>query len=452
MSTETKQTRVSLNEIIGTKVSASRIGATLKYGTINRAVDEVSAPFDEIVTEYNTVNNQLKSGKRTFSVPHKQPNGETKRVTGERELSLDERAAAEKTLNTLEPKFSEALLKRAALSTVRFRTSKDNGAFLSVVADRIVTELLLHGMKSAVAESSSRVKIAHLHEEGVENLPTYSLFSGIKLFKETSLKVLKQKLQAAHDDEVKKARKEAVKECREKYTLKTKKEKSEVAPAAAAASAEGAPALVPAESAPVEAEEEAKKSPFTHYVNETRKHLLELHPELMVKGKNEDKKLTVSAECSLYIADLITCFTQRIGSMAVELTEYHSSKTVNTQTLMCAVKMLMIDGHTSQEIIELIPEMVPDSQALKAEEKKQAEEKKAGRKYEFDKNTLPQVPGFAAKRVINYPTSGYAELCAEIVQKLALLPKPEHAKPAEEAAPVGTPAAAPAPAPAPATN
>jgi hypothetical protein len=124
----------------------------------------------------------------------------------------------------------------------------------------------------------------------------------------------------------------------------------------------------------------------------------------------------------------LTEFHQRISVHLAEAVRYDKSKTVQVETVLFVLKMLLIDGHRPAETIELKNVDVPNPEILKAEQDKKAAEKKAGRSYKIDKSKIPSVIGRQAVHTVTYPTSGFADLAATINSKLAELEAEEAAK------------------------
>jgi hypothetical protein len=450
-----KKTRTSANEAMGTELGVARTFSTLK-DIINNKVDELRKPHEEIVSQYNAVLHQLASGKTHYT----EKVAATKQwVSGERDMNANERAAAEKVAAELAPKVKEATLKKAAFSQVRIRVSAQAGVYLSIVADKLATDLLLHGMQSAVKEECTMVRLCHIHQDGLETLLVYPLCSGIDIFKKTATAVLceRQAEKAAEElkaykkvaaEELRAAKKAIRKEFNDKFILHRRKDegKEETTPAAAAAAAapaDAAPAT-PAEPAPAAesssvSDATAASHPFFHYVGKIRKTLSKQHPELNVKNK----PVKASKEALLYISDIVYEFVTRVGRFsALLILDLLDNKTVTVEVLKTVIKSMMVDSHTPSDVITLENVMVPAPDLLKAAEAKSAEEKKAGRDGKFDIESIPKVPGFKATRVISYPTSQFDTLAAEVARKSDLIPKKEPKKKPD--APADVPAPTPA--------
>jgi hypothetical protein len=418
---------------------------------LNAKIDAAIAELKKTLAEYHDAKAKLESGVSTSS-EEVVVDGKKTHVAKTAPLSDAEKASLSATVESVGPTVPSLDAKVKALSRERIRFSNEASIALAMICDEIVQELVTHTMDRVLAAKKKIIQICHLHEAGVEQLPLYPLVKSLPSFAARAAQLANTLADEKASAALATALTQAEKEWRKKHSVVRKRTK-EVAPAApaaqpAAAAAEQAPAesaapapestpapAVPAaaEEAPEESDDDAavdvsdSKTSFKFYVHQVCKNL--------VKKDERYKSVRVSTEIRGYLSDLLVEFIQRLAPLVALTASAMKNKTVNDSAILRTVKSLLIDGHASEETIELLPALVDDPAAVKAETLKRDEEKKAGRKYKIDMTKIPQVNGFKAVHTVKYPTSGYAELEERVkakLEKYSALPPSEQLKVAEE--------------------
>jgi hypothetical protein len=269
-------------------------------------------------------------------------------------------------------------------------------------------------MNRVLAAKKKIIQVNHLHEAGVEKLSLYPLIKSLPSFVAMSEKLAKEAHDSASAALLSAALAQAEKDFKKKFAVHMPKKKKQAVHVAE----EAEPTPV---AAPVEEEEETdedvddssdSKTSFRFYVGQVCKETVKRDPRY--------KAVRVSTAIRGYLSNLLVEFIQRLSSLVHLTATNMKNKTINDVAILRTVEALLIDGHSTHEVIEYKDAMVLDPAVLKAESAKREEEKKAGREYKVDLEKVPKVPGVVAVRTVTYPTSGYALLASKVEEKLKL--------------------------------
>lgn len=411
--------------------ATSRVATNINTMGVNALAKARHAELDDKLKSYEHAKAVLAAGKLTDTREvEKTENGVTTKTkeSFERAITAEEKAAFTKTAAELEHTHLSMAADSEAYAHACLRFAKNTPAAIAVVVDESVKQLVGHAMSVCDAGNHKMVKLEHLYSSGVEKLSLAALL--LPLHTSVEVRTSLEKKQRENAERVAKEvlLKNQEKELKRRYHI-TKKDVA----AAAAKEAAAAPAAVAAPAPePEEADDEAdvpvdRKTSFNHYAKEICK----------IVGDTDfaAKKLRVSGEVYAHLARLMKEFHNRLAPMLAESVRYDKSKTIQVETVLFALKLLLIDGHAPVETIELKNVDIPNPDVLKAEQEKKAAEKKAGRQYKIDMSKIPNVIGRQAVHTVTYPTSGYAALEATVRRKLAEVEAEEAAKKTVEAAP-----------------
>jgi hypothetical protein len=406
-------------------VSAARVRTHIDRNGLNKNICAETAVQKALLDpKYVAAKTALSSGKVSEQVevkaaePEKIVDGVTVNAkpaeyeTKSRDITDAERAAFEATVAAGAGVAKPVEQKLAALSSQRFRISQNTPLVLSIVAERMVSELMHHTMKYATENKRKIISVAHLHESDPSKLSLYPLYANVPSFREEATRVAKE----AAEELAASTRKQTERDVKKQYGLSIRAKKTEAALAEEAKKAEEAK-LVAAAEAEVDDESEADSgTSFRFYVGQVCKQL--------INANDSFKSVRVSKEIRSHVSDVITDVLVRFSTLLLQVTECLKNKTISESSVMHTLEILLTDGHERVETLELKPIMVPEPKALEVEEAKV----KANKDYKFKPEDLPQVSSWAAVRTVSYPTSGYNALAAELKEKLEA-----HAKAAEKA-------------------
>jgi hypothetical protein len=387
------QHKQSKSEKAAVFISAARVRRHIDKLNLNSALDIMTHELKVSINSYKAAAADVEAGKLTGDA-----------LTAAKDLM------AATDIDTLERKM-------VALSRERIRFSNEAAVVLAIICDEMVQQLAGAAMNHILATKKKIIYVQHLHEAGVEKLSLYPLFKTLPSFSAQAVAIAK----ATADDQRATALKEALtqgeKDFKKKYNVRVARKKvdpdaakSEVKPEAVAE--------VAAEAEKPEAKEEDEdsdsdsKTSFKFYVDKVCKELVRREPKYSA--------IRVSTKIKVYLSDLVVEFIQRISPLVHLTAHLMKNKTINDIAILKTVEALLLDGHTGVETIELKECEVVDAEKLKAEQTKQAEEKKEGREYKFNVDDLPKVSGFTAVRTLTYPTAKFNDLNAVVQQKLKL--------------------------------
>lgn len=414
--------------------STSRVTTNINTMGINALPKSLHGDLDDKIKAYKYAKNALAAGKISDSREvDKVENGATTKVkeTYERAITAEEKAAFTKIAAEYEHSISSMEADCHAYSQACLRFAKNTSPAIAITVDQIVNQLVTHAMTNGLAKGRKNIDIEHLYSAGIDKLSLAALVTSLPSAVETRSKLERE--QREHSEKVAKEvlLKNQEKDLKKRYHI-TKKDvaAAEAKEAAQPLAAGPAVAAAPAEDDEVDAEAHLpvdRKTSFDHYVREICKYI-------SIKYF-EGQKLRVSGELRGHIAKLISEFHQRLGPMLSEAVRYDASKTVQVDTVLFVLKLLLIDGHRRVETIELKNIDVPSQDILKKEQDKKAAEKKAGRSYKIDMSKIPHVIGRQAVHTVSYPTSGFDALAKIIADKLTLLEAEDAEKKPAEAAP-----------------
>jgi hypothetical protein len=211
------------------------------------------------------------------------------------------------------------------------RVSSETPIAAAAVLDRVVKELLCHGLDQAKASEDKQMEVAHLHDGNPSNLVCFPLINKLPEW-EGFDPDLEEELKQARTAENK-----AAKEARE-----AKKAAEEKKGAGAAARAKAA-----AEEDEEEDEsQEHTKTTFVTYVDNALK---------SVKKSEEYRSMRVSIRVREYLSDIVASAIKRMASLSrIIVQQVMSVRTMNAGHVMAVVALLMTDeGHTDEQVAEL---------------------------------------------------------------------------------------------------
>jgi len=404
---ETTTKRQAPAQTAGLKISPARVRRFLDSGNLNAAIGAMQAIYKKDVDAYKSAEKLLESGKKSekYEGKVKKDDGaeETLHKVREVDLTEAEKQALKDEMSKIQPHLKEYEDKLAALSRERVRVSNDAPMALAIVCEAFTHHLDLHAMESTLKAKKKIVQIDHVHSAGVELLGLFSLVKCLPSFVANAARVAADAKQAELDAAIADAKEKALKEFKKLYNV-TKTKKAEK-PAAQPA---------PAEEHVAEEPEPLVNTKFQHYVHQVCK--------CICSSKKEYEKIRFSKEFKRYLSDLIVELINRLSALVHLTTESMKIKTVNKSSIMKTIEFIMIDGHAADEQLALGAAKVADPAALKAEQQKKEDAKKAGQTYVVAKN-LPEVDGFVASRTVKFPTCTYDALSAEVDEKLAIFEK-----------------------------
>jgi histone H3/H4 len=412
--------------------STSRVTTNINTMGVNALSKARRGDLDTKIEAFKYAKAALAAGKVSDSREvEKTENGATVKVkeSYDRNITAEEKASFTKTVATYEHSILSMEADSHAYSQDCLRFAKNAAPAIAVVIDETVKQLVTHAMQVGEAKGRKNIDLDHLYTPGLEKLSLAPLVLSLPTAVEVRNRLDRE--QREHNEKVAKEvlLKNQEKELKRRYHITKKdvaaadaKEAAAVPVAAAPAAAEPEPEEVdPEEHLPVD-----RKTSFDHYVREICK--------VVSTHSFAGKKLRVSGDMRTHVATLMKELLRRIAPMLSEAVRYDKSKTVQVDTVLFVLKLLLIDGHAAVETVELKNVDIPNPDALKVEQDKKAAEKKAGRKYVIDMSKIPNVIGRQAVHTVTYPTSGYADLEATIKRKLAQVEAEEAAKkPAEVA-------------------
>lgn len=414
-------------------VSAARIRTHIDRNGLNRLICAETAIQKALLDpKYVAAKSALSTGKVSEQVevkaaePEKIVDGTTVPAkpaefeTKSRDITDSERAAFEATVTAGAGVAKPIEQKLAALSGQRFRISQNTPLVLSVVAERVISELMNHTMKYANENKRKIISVAHLHESDPSKLPLYPLYSSTPSFRTEAARVAKENAEELAAS----TRKQTERDVKKQYGLSIRAKKTEAALAEEAKRVEEAKLATPEHEVDIEDEVDSGTS-FKFYVGQVCKQL--------IASNDAFKSIRISKEIRSHVSDVVTDMLVRFSTLLLQVTECLKNKTISEASVTHTLELLLTDGHERVETLELKPIMVPEPKVLEVEEQKA----KANKEYKFDPSALPQISSWAAVRTISYPTSGYTALAAEIEAKLAAHAKAMvKAESKQEAAPV----------------
>lgn len=423
--------------------ATSRVTTNINTLGINALPRSRHNELDEKIKSFKYAKSALAAGKVTDSREvEKTENGATTKVkeSYERALTAEEKASFTKTVAEYEHSILSMEADSHAYSQSCMRFAKNTAPAIAITVDQVVKQLVTHAMEVGDAKGRKNIELVHLYTPGLEKLPLAPLVLSLPSSVEVRSRLERE--QRDHNEKVAKEvlLKNQEKDMKKRYGIKKKdvaaadakeaaaKEAAVIAAAKEAAAkeiAEGKAGKAAAKEPEEEEDAEAhlpvdRKTSFDHYVREICKQVS--------ANSFAEKKLRVSGEMRKHIATLMKEFHQRLNPMLAEAVRYDASKTVQVDTVLFVLKLLLIDGHSPVETIELKNVDVPNPDVLKKEQEKKAAEKKAGRPYKIDMSKIPNVIGRQAVHTVTYPTSGFPALEAIIKSKLAEIEAEEAAK------------------------
>jgi hypothetical protein len=403
-----KQPRVQVTKQLHIFVSPARVRRHFDKLGLNAAIDKEIKPYKQRLATFKEAERQLATGKIEFVTEVKtttEVDGKTKttkkNVKESRELTEAERASAQAVVDSIRPEEQSLNDKISALSRERVRFSDKASITLAIICDQIVAQLGKHAMDRVLDEKKKIIQVSHVHGAGVELLPLYQLFCTLPSFKKTQAAIDAQSLERAYAKRLADAVAKAEKDLRKKYDIKKK------APAAPKADHAEEADLVE------EQEEDAtydSKTSFKFYVHQVCKHVIDSDVKY--------RSVRISAAIKNYLSDLLVEFIKRMSPLILETTVNMKNKTVNNPAIMRTAEFLLIDGLAPTENVKLSVGKVRDASAFRAEVKKRDDEKKAGRKYTINQESIAQIDGFVAARTVEFKCAGYDLLNNTVEEKL----------------------------------
>lgn len=389
-------------------ISAARSRRHLDKLNLNAKLLSVLSEHKKVIAEYKLAAETLAT-KKVHVLDAKTKNSVAREAT-DMELT-----AAEQLVNKLKPSINDHEMKAAALSAEKIRFSSNASTVLSIICEEVVLQLAEHTMEKALNDKKKIIQVEHLHEEGVDTLSLYPLFSQLPLFKSTGAKL------ALRDENKKMAQRDAAllaaaeKEWKLKYGVQAPKKKKHVEDAKEeAAEPVEEPAADVHVSTDEEEEDDDSKTSFRFYIQRVCVDL---------KSRNDKYKvIRISTEIRSYLSTLVVELIQRLSNLVFLTADSMKNKTITDSVIMRTVEYLLIDGHKQEETIELVPGQVKDPESIKKEIAKRKEAHANGVEYDGTPlSKIPTVEGLEAVRKVSYPTSGYAALAAAVEEKCKLL-------------------------------
>lgn len=417
--------------------STSRVTANLNVHGINELLKAKHSELDEKIKDFEHAKEALAAGKVTDTREvEKTENGVTTKVkeSYERPLTAEETAGFKKTIEQYSHSISAMEADCHAYGAACMRFAKNTPNAVAVVCDEVIKQIVNHAMSTGQKENPPRknIDIDYMYSEGLEQVPLAPLFVSLPTYVETRNRLTQERRSEAEKLERAVLLKNQEKELRRTYKI-TKKMVTEAAAKAEAAKAVAAAAPVAKEDdndddvvdneahVPVD-----RKTSFNHYAQLLCK---------FVSAKNfPGRKMRATGELCKHLAKLLSELCQRLCVLLAESVKFDDSKTVQVDTVLFVLKLLLIDGHKPVETVELTNVDVPNPEILKKEQEKKEAEKAAGRSYKIDMSKIPSVIGRQAVHKVTYPTSGYAALEATIMAKIAEFDAEEATKAAAKAA------------------
>lgn len=403
--------------------STSRVTTNLNVFGINALLKARHSELDDKIKSFEHAKAALASGKLTDTREvDKVEGGATTKVkeSYERALTADESASFKKTVEQHSHSISSMEADRHAYGSACLRFAKNTANAVAVVCDEIVKQVFNHAMAAGLKDDKKHISVEHMYSEGIDKLPLAPLFNTLPTFTETFNALTTER--RAKDE---KTAREVLLKNHDKELRRTYKITKKMAESAGKTAPAPAPAAAPEEdekesSDPEEHEPVDRKRSFNHYAG----NLCKTESALKYPGQ----KLHATGKLRDHLAKLISDYCRRLCTLLAESVKYDDSKTVQVETVLFVLKLLLVDGHKPVETVELQNVDVPNPDVLKKEQEKKAAEKKAGRSYKIDMSKIPNVIGRKAVHTVTYPTSGYDALEKVIKSKLAEFDAEEDAK------------------------
>ncbi len=405
--------RRQTNKALGISISSARVRRHMDKLNLNNSVDTMVTDLKQKLAALNLARDQLDTGVVKTQVS-RDVDGKKTQETLERPLTSEERESLTARLQNYSVDLQQLQMRVEALTPERTRFSTEASIVLAIISHELTKQLATHAMCRVLAAKKKIIQINHLHEQGVEMLPLYPLVKSLPSFVQTSAKLAHAAREAEMADFKAQIMYSAEKDFKKKYGVHASKKKKVDEPAQVVEPVVEKPAEEHEEVLPGSDEAEDSqdsKTSFQFYVGQICREL--------VNQDSRYKAVRISTEIRSYLSDLLVEFIQRLSTLVYLTATCMKNKTINDTAIMKTVEMLLVDGHKQVDTIELKELAVYDKEAMKAEVAKKVEEKKAGRDYKINFETLPKVPGMVAQKVVTYPTSGYADLYRVVNDKLA---------------------------------
>lgn len=395
-------------EIIPT-ARVRRVFATL---TLNSACLEALAPLEAKLRELKVAEAALAAGTQS----HKAEDGTVSDVP----LTDAERTAFSASVATLSPQKADLEAKRKALQHAKSRFSPRASQVLSVVVEKIVSQIFQHAMASALLNKKKIIKVKHALSAGIEKSPLFCLFSPLPIYQRAANQVAAetaaQELEALMAKIKTECEKEIYKRCPEAKPKRAKKATAQPAASSATPAAEPAPTPAPAQEPTPEAEEGDSHSSFAFYIGNIGTDVISKHPEF--EGNR------VSAELRAFLSELIEQFIHRVAVLVWLSTEEMGISTISDEVVLHTLQRIMLDCKTYTETLTLQEVDEPDQAALVAA---RAAAKAAGTK--CDRSTVAKCKVLKCVRELKFDDEHFVELRSQCRERVAAIEA--SAKPAD---------------------
>lgn len=352
----------------------------------------VNGPLIGQISEIKPKLKALKDAKETINAGTFNDFSSGKKVV--RDANSDEKLAAAKIVSELAPLEADLVMRLAALQKEKIRLSLETPHAFAAALEFIVTNLAKFAYAAAKKGDCKMIYSEHIHADGIEDTPVYSLVCNLPSFVEQAKKVATAKLEAANKKIVAETKARTEKEMKLAHNLKNIKQKkadTKPAPAPAAPAPEAKPAEEEAE------HEESDRTNFKIYVFKLFRAAAQSEPDW--------ESIRISTETKSYFSDLCIQFIQACSKHIVQRL---SNKTVDHNAVMNVAKTFMINRLIPTESLTFENVTEADTEAVKAELKAVQEAKAAGvDRPRVKLENLPQVPAFKVVRTISYSGSGY---------------------------------------------
>lgn len=399
-----------------THTSAARVRFYIDKKIMNHTINCESNRMRNEIAAMVTATSALANGYVTVTTPESTSDDGvvTPASSANVPLSAEQRERFQADINRVAPFENEYTLKIEALRHERVRFSSEASAVLSTVCDEMISELVNHAIKSALEDKKKIIRVAHVHEPGIEKLSLYPLVCALPSFVENANIYAAEQKSREFDALRKQIRNEVWKEFRTRFNQSIARKKKDAGLVL--------PIKVPEDQADVVEDADAEDTDATTHADGKTTFVFYLMQECksIIGGNPAYTGVRFSTGIKRYLSSLIIEFIRRVSTLVG-----HSSqgaltrKTVNGAAILRTVEKLLIDGKQPLETISYASAVVKCPKTKEQEVTKRKEQKKLGVDYKIDHEKLPDVQGFVATKNVSYPDSGYGKLLAAVEARKA---------------------------------
>lgn len=394
-------------EALGSPIAPARIRRYMDPLFINRQVNQEVRRIKSLITGYRAALEALSAGGYPF-LEETTVDGVLVQEEKIRPFTPEELASNTAIVDELKDKMPRLEAEFGLYSRERIRFSDSAAATLSVVANKIVENLMTHAIANVVVMEKSIVQIGHLHSAGLEDVALYPLISTLPVFVSTAKKCAET--QAKHDYIINehKHKVQAYKDVKVECAIKRNQ-----LPSIKNAPAPGTvPSAITDLHEPASGFPDETKPAFKFYVNVTSK---------KVVLKNEAfAGVRISNGICQYLSELLVQFVHRVTILAHRNAMMMNVKTITDESVLHVIESFLIAGKPMVETLSSEVVQIPDPESVEAERAAKRASKRGGPPYTpIGFENLPKVDSYVAVKTFSFPTSGYDELKAEAKERVA---------------------------------